>query len=550
MGFLGYSMVAIFVYGTPYEARVELLRALSLWLAYWAWANLGLAARHWRWVLGLLLLAAVANALFGLFNHFSGTPERVLWFNRLAEGVDYEQRISGTYFCPNHWANWLALLAPLALAVVLSAEAGILLRVLGAGALLTFPLAIHYSQSRAGLLGLVAGLIVTTLVLVWRRSRLWFALFLVLLPLLVAGGGYLYWKQSPIFRARVASALEEGKTGNGFRLNQWRDTLLMIQARPWFGHGAGGYGWAVEAYRQHMKDSDYQALYAHNDYLQSIAEYGAIGSALVALSLCWLLWKLAGALRRVTQRTDVLLLAGLLGAWAAALIHATCDFSLRIYANVATLAALTGLLAARLLGQGVWPSVLSRRAIACAGAVLAALLVGVMSWMLVSYYQNLRAMRALEAINYNQAEHCARLALRVDPANWYAAETLGQLLQTRAKWSVNERARLADAAVQAFTRAARGNRLNMETRFELGLALLAAGHAEDGFRLMRLAADTNPVNEYYRTQLGVQLRQNRRYAEALEAFRKSAKLAMNPTIRSNIEWLEADLKKQEASKGK
>ncbi len=553
LGFLGYSAVAIFLYGNPYEARVELLRAASLWAAYWAWANLGVAARQWRWVLALLLLAAAANALYGLYNHFMGMPDRVLWFDRLEEKASYGERISGTYFCPNHWANWLALLAPVALALVFTAEAGVLLRLLAAGALLVFPLAIHVSQSRAGLIGLVVGLMVTTLALAWRRSRLLFAMLLVALPLLVAGGGYVYWQHSPVFRARVASVSEELNPDQAFRLNTWRDTLLMFQAQPWVGHGPGSYPWALEAHRQYMRDTDHQSLYAHNDYLQSIAEYGIAGTALVALPLAWILLRFLGvARRRTTPQTTALLLAGVLGAWAAALAHATLDFNLHIYANLATLAALSGLVAGRLQGQRDWVLPAAGRALCRVGAALTALLLGVMGWTLVSYYLEVRANHAFLAINYAAGERAARLALRVDGANWYAEDTLGNLLQSRARWGQDERERKADAegAVQAFARAAAGNRHNMETRFEQGMALIACGSTEEGLRLVRLAADTHPWIEMYRSQLGVQLRQAGRYPEALEEFRKAAKIKWNPMINNNIVWLEKQVKEAEEKKKK
>ena len=545
LGFLGYSAVAIFLYGTPYEARIELLRAASLWAACWAWSSLGGVGRRWRWVLGVLVLAAAANALYGSYYHFMGTPQRVLWFDRVVEGVDYGPRSSGTYFCPNHWANWLALLAPVALALACTAEAGVGLRLLAGFALLTFLPAIHFSQSRAGLLGLVAGLMVTTLALVWRRSRAGFALLLVLLPLLAAGGGYVYWQHAPALRARWTDAIREGRTGDGFRLNLWRDTLLMIEARPWVGHGPGSYAWAFEAYRKHMRDADHQALYAHNDYLHSLAEYGVAGTALLALPLAWLLLRLFGAAwRRKTEATNALLLAGLLGAWAAALTHALVDFNLRIYANAATLAVLTGLVAGRLQRQGDWSLPAVRRGLAGGVALVAALLLGVAGWTLVSYYLEVHALHAFTAVHYEEGERAARQALRVDGGNWYAADTLGNLLQSRARWGQDERERRADAegSVQAFALAARGNLRNMETRFEQGEALIGCGRTEEGLQLIRLAADTNPLSELFRTQLGVQLRQAGRYAEALAAFRTAAKITWNPMIRDNIEWLEAKLK--------
>ncbi len=545
VGFIAYSAVAVLAYATPYEARVELLRVASLWLAYWAWANLGGTHGRWRWVLGLVLLAASANALYGLVNFIQGHPTRVLWFDRAEEGaVGYVDRISGTYFCPNHWASLLAMLAPVALALVFLPEAGATLRILAGYALLTFLPAVHVSQSRAGWIGLAAGLMVTVLALMWRRSRVWFAVLLVVLPLVVAGGAAFYWQQSPAFRARFTEALVEGKTGQGFRVNQWRDSLVMFAERPVLGHGPGSYGWVAEATRRHMKDPKHQAFYAHNDYLHSLVDFGVVGSLLLALPLLWFGWRLWRSLRRAQELTDVALIAGLLGAWAAMLAHAAFDFNLRIYANVAVLALLSGVVAGRLMVSGVWSPRPAPRALAGAGAVVAAVLLGVMSWMLVSYYLNIRAGHALDALNYERAEHLARQAVRWDAGNWYAAEALGQVLQMRAKWGQNDRERRADAegAERAFALAARGNRLNMETRFEHGLALMALERPAEALTLLRQAADTNPCNVTFRAQYGLQLRLTGRYAEALAEFRKAAGVAMDPMIQANLKWLEQKLK--------
>ena len=63
----------------------------------------------------------------------------------------------------------------------------------------------------------------------------------------------------------------------------------MIKDRPVFGHGPGSYRWLAEEYRRHMKFVNHLAEYAHNDYLQTLAEYGWVGTLLLAVPLLWLL---------------------------------------------------------------------------------------------------------------------------------------------------------------------------------------------------------------------------------------------------------------------
>lgn len=545
LGFLAYSAGAIWMCPTPYEARVELLRAASLWAAYWAWANLVDSSRRWRWVLGVVLLAGTLNALYGVINHFQGHPERVLWFDRTAEGSGgYADRISGTYFCPNHWASLLALLTPVALALVCTPGAGAFLRMLAGYALLLFPFAIHFSQSRAGWLGLAAGLAVTSLALMWRRSKAGLAVLLVALPLLLAGGAAGYWKYSPAFRTRFAAAFDEGRTGHGFRMDQWRDTLLMIRDQPWLGHGPGSYGWVAEAFRHHMNDSTHQAFYAHNDYLQSLAELGVVGTLLLALPLAWLLWNLLRSLHTSKNLNNIGLVAGLLGAWTAMLVHACFDFNLRIYGNVAVLALLSGLVVGRLElrrrdAAEVVP-VATARALTWAVLLVAVALLCVTKWTLASYFLEVRAGQLVRAFNGDRAERWAQPAWRLDAGNWYAAETLGDICQFRARWGQDQQQRKMDAAgaVHWFDLAVRGNRSNMGSRYKLGLSLVDAGKVEEGLQHMRQAADNNPLNVEFCSQLGLQLRLMGRYAEALAEFRKAGAIQGSPMIDANLTWLE------------
>ena len=553
LGFLLYGAGAIWVCDTPYEARVELLRAASLWAAYWAWSNLVDRGQRWRWVLGLLLLAGTLNAWYGLIHYFQGLPDRVLWYDRSVEGAAYGPRVSGTYFCPNHWASFLAMLSALALALVFTPECGVFLRLLAAYALLTFLPAIHVSQSRAGWIGVAAGLLVTALALVWRRSRIWFAIMLVILPMALTGAAVLYWQHSPAFRGRFTEAFGELQNG-GFRVNQWRDTLLMIKDRPWFGHGPGSYAWVAEAFRHHMKDATHQAMYAHDDYLQSLAEVGAVGTLLVVLPLAWLLLKLLRTLHGTRNLNNAGLLAGLLGAWAAMLVHALFDFNLRIYANVAVLALLTGVVSGRLFVRHDWatPTFITsffRRVMTGLGAVIMALLLVVTAWTLVSYYSELQADNALRQLDYDRTEQRAKLAWHVDHGNWYAAETLGKMLQLRARWGQDEQQRKADTegSVRWFEFAAQGNRCNMETRHNWGLSLINAGQTEAGLRLLRPAAEANPMNVVFCSQLGLQLRLLGRNSEALVEFRKAAAIEGNDMINANLRWLERQTKQDGSS---
>ena len=80
----------------------------------------------------------------------------------------------------------------------------------------------------------------------------------------------------------------------------WRDTLRMIAARPLSGVGAGAWENDIPLYQEESAqlETDY---YVHNEYLQLLAEYGAVGW----LFLLGLLgWMLAAAWRTLSQRGE------------------------------------------------------------------------------------------------------------------------------------------------------------------------------------------------------------------------------------------------------
>ena len=60
----------------------------------------------------------------------------------------------------------------------------------------------------------------------------------------------------------------------------WADTLKLIAAYPVFGCGAGAYAFALPKYQ--TATPFLTVDFAHNDYLQAIAELGVAGFLIVA----------------------------------------------------------------------------------------------------------------------------------------------------------------------------------------------------------------------------------------------------------------------------
>jgi O-antigen ligase len=124
--------------------------------------------------------------------------------------------------------------------------------------------------------------------------------------------------------ARYASMVEPGYLEQD-RIPIWRDTWKMIGNHPWFGQGAGSFQWAFPAYE--TMEPDRPAVFAHNDYLQMLAECGVVGLGLAV----WLLisgWRTA--MRNLKALDPLVRGIGMttLGALTATAIQEITDYSL------------------------------------------------------------------------------------------------------------------------------------------------------------------------------------------------------------------------------
>ena len=221
----------------PYAARWEALRWICLTAAAWSWTQTARVARRWQGLLFILLLSVAFQCLYATVQEMNGA-RGVLWMLRPEQ---YGLRASGTYLCPNHFANVLAMLLPVAAVLLFLPEAGLPLRLMALYFLAVAAAPLYWSLSRSAWLGALAGLAATALLLALRRSRAWFLAALVAMPLLAAAAGWFAWQALPGVRMRVGAVLESRAESGGIRVPMWLDSAAMIRARPVAGFGGGSF---------------------------------------------------------------------------------------------------------------------------------------------------------------------------------------------------------------------------------------------------------------------------------------------------------------------
>lgn len=333
--------------------------------------------RFYHTTLVAVLIAGVIVAAIGL-------AERVYWNGRilwLFVPMDWGKpiatsfpRATGPFVNPDHFANYLALILPLALAGSLfglysrSLRLAGAVRVLCGASALVILSAIVLSLSRAAWIEATASTVVLSLLWArdqwskWKRShqrgswrdRLFsgprsaagkdkptfakrlsigavvgggsaaFVAFVLTAWLIIGPQGR---RQSD---ARLGITIMNGG-GLGSRTSVWKDSLAMARDFPLFGVGLGGWPELFPHY-QTGPWNEYYFREAHNDYLQYFAETGFAG----LLALVWLLGLAArsvvAARGRLAPGTRPLLLALAL-AMATMAFHEAVDFCLHIPAN-------------------------------------------------------------------------------------------------------------------------------------------------------------------------------------------------------------------------
>ncbi|MEO6742596.1 MAG: O-antigen ligase family protein [Chthoniobacteraceae bacterium] len=350
-----YGFVRIALSPSAWLAGFDFYALLAALLIYFVTALLltGQGARC-AVVCGLMVLG-VGHVAVGIYQFAKDTH-----FHPLLSGGRGEAgfRASGFFISPNHLAGFLE--AALLLATSLCLWGGFRAR----GKLLIGYLAcvclagLVLTGSRGGYLSAAVGLVVFTCLSIWTlRARLSHRLLPRIVGLIAAitllGGGLAFVAdRSFAIRTRANTVFDS----TDVRLQLWEAAWKQFKLAPVFGTGSRTYVYYGRMFRTPQVDKD--PVFAHNDWLQTLAEYGIVGILLVVAFVAAHLrhgfqrWtRMVGRLSTATidpgEKHALALQIGIISAIAASLAHAMMDFNLHIPANLLLTALLFGMLATR-----------------------------------------------------------------------------------------------------------------------------------------------------------------------------------------------------------
>lgn len=343
--FRGWRPISLF----PWATRQAIGKFLAYLVVLLIALDLSSSPRSRQVLIFALIAGGGFQAIYGLAEYFTG-HQHIFGYAK----QHYTQVATGTFINRNHFAGYLEMTLPLAIAAAamtfsklraggrrladsLEGASG---RLMFQGtALLVLSLimaiALGCSRSRMGIASCLLSLLLVGLFLARRGKGRIFALSAVLVTGL-AVSLFLIGNGGPVFERFLRVAVEI-RSDMG-RLSMWSQATGMAAAFPLVGIGLGAFPFVFPAFR--ASGEGVFLSHAHNDYLEILTEVGLAGGLIV----CAAMIPIAGRyLLPRTGRPDF----GLLGPAAVAgvlavVFHSLADFNLAIPGNALTFAFLLG----------------------------------------------------------------------------------------------------------------------------------------------------------------------------------------------------------------
>lgn len=285
---------------------------------------------------GLLHLLALIGLAVGIAGYIAQWKipqgETIWWFIPIPAAPT---KPVGCFLNRNHFGGFVALLCPVALALVdhffnrrnwirmmfYMAVTGLLMSI------------VFLSLSRGAMLAMAAGLAVTTVVIAYRHRAAWgLTLFI-----LVAAGGIAVFANQGIIRDRFTD-LNDPRGSYQSRLSEWRETIRVFPSYPFIGTGMNA---LRMVYPQHRQTSVGARLtHAENEYLQLLVEGGLTGLCLTGALIVALRRRRRAAPPPFPEAAGI----AATGALTVAGVHCFTDFPFHLPLYAMVVGTLAGLL--------------------------------------------------------------------------------------------------------------------------------------------------------------------------------------------------------------
>ena len=540
--FFSYLLVRGFLSPLRFLATPNLLLILVALITYTLSAVFLTEVRTRLLLIGGFLILEVGHLWVGLTQYISGNN----WLPFDYIRPDYGSRASGFYVCPNHLAGFLETLALLLLAIALFGRGKVWLRIIFLYFACAGFVGIMITGSRGGYLSSGIGLVVLCIYGAYHLIRVGHFRFHQLFLGAGVGGvalllGFTFVTHSDLLTKRFGSIIEPGDV----RPRLWQAGIRAFALDPVVGTGAGTYLIYGRKFRDRSVQTD--PVYAHNDYVQLLAEYGIVAGVLF---ICFLAAHLLAAwnfvhwmLRWLRQNEKILSssLALVVGAAVGILalsVHSIFDFNLQIPANTLFVAFLFGILANPGVpwdSQGPEPPTWIWRVMP---VVLSLISIGLIlpHWRGESEAEAARLafLKHSYVVTIYHTRRAAEYGNEDPDTFYYLAESRRMLANILT--GANKRDFLI-AAVEAFNQGLTYFPMDERSLVKGGLAYAELGDFSNADRLFAKAFDWDPNLGQIYAFYGAFLELEGRNDEAAKAYRRSNELSANEIATAGLQQI-------------
>jgi O-antigen ligase len=434
LAFALYAVGRYYFAGIEYVARQELLRVLTYAFLFFVIVNNLHRKESVQIISFSVVFLAMAISCYALYQ-FIGNSEKV-WNVVKA----YPHRGSGTYINPNHLAGFLEMVLPVGVAYTLAGRVRPVTRILLGYASLVIAAGIAVTLSRGGWIASGASLLLLFCILATQRA---YRIPAGLALLIIVAGCLVLVPKSHFFEKRARQLYSQGRIDDDKRFDLWRPAVTLWEENRWWGIGPGHFDYR---FRQVRPESvQLQPERAHNDFLNTLADWGIAGAALIAVSIAFLMLGVLKTWRHVRRSpTDLgdnrhsnkfaFLTGGACGL-VAIFLHSAVDFNMHIPANAILATTWAALLSAhlRFATDGHWHS--TRPWMRFAGSValaLGVLYLGGQSWQRGAEWCWLRRAARSPRHSPQQANFLTK-AFRIEGKNFETAYRIGEAFRRQSQ---------------------------------------------------------------------------------------------------------------------
>jgi O-antigen ligase len=525
---VAFAVYAIFRYLTAdieYIARQELLRVLVYAFLFLAILNNLHRQESTQIISFTLIFLAMGISFYAIFQ-FLTDGHRVWVYLK-----HYEHRGSGTYLSPNHLGGFLEMLLPLGLAYTLLSRLKPVAKIFFGYAALVILAGIAVTVSRGSWIS-------TILALGIFFGAIWFhgshRLTAALLLVLMIGASALLAPRSMTFKTRTRQLVTEGRIDDDKRFELWRPAFRLWQENPWWGVGPAHFDVRFRQYRPESVQE--RPEWVHNDYLNTLTEWGFVGMALVATALVLLglglikTWPFVRSTARdLGEKKRSNKFAFVLGAavgLAAILIHSVVDFNMHIPANAILAVTLMALLSShlRFATERYWktPGIPLK-------VLASALLLSGVAFLTERGIQRAREYALLKHAGRARAFSPAKvkrlkMAYSVEPRNPETSYLIGDSLRVQSLDGGDNYQNLAQEAMECFARGTNLNRWDARNFLHYGMCLDWLDRTSESAPYFQKAELLDPNGYFTHLNIGWHYVQLGNYAAAKPWFERSLRL--------------------------